>query len=259
MGHTRLGILPKYPRWRDVIDLLGDADVPASDVAEKILDGAQEILMSESAQSCVGYCIWLLIQLTQAARGDNFQGDVARLGIQISERTNATEFLARTSRFATQELSSLAPRTALNNLAGLALRESLTHTIGIHASTLFGAGLTQVQLAFKRYSTSKQFSALLHVYLTAFLRRVLRFVIDKETVNHLGPGSRFEDIQDLGEFEDALQVFAGQTSRIVDEFSGGWYSKQIWRQGTISESDAMRFVHVALDKLCADLKFSEVQ
>jgi hypothetical protein len=200
-----------------------------------------------------------LVQLTQAARGDDFPGDVTRLGVQFPEQANATEFLARTARFATRELSGLAPRTAVNNLASLALRESLTRTVGTYASTLFGAELVDVQLAFRRYSTSTQFSSLLHIYLTGFLGRVLRFVIDKEITNHLGSGSRFEDILDLDEFEDALEAFAGQTSRVVDEFSGGWYSKQIWRQGTISESDAMRFVHVALDKLRADLELSEVQ
>jgi hypothetical protein len=262
MGHIRLGVLPKYPRWKGVIGLLGNTETPASEVvgvADKALDGVEEMLSSESAQSCVGYCIWLLAQLTLASRGEDFETDVTKLGVQTAEHTSATEFLAKTSRVVTCHLSDLTPHTALNNIAGLALRETLTRTVGVHARTLFGTGLVDVQLALKKYSTHRQFSALLHVYFTAFLRRTLRFIIDKEIANHLGPGNRFEDIQDIKEFEDALEIFASQTSRIVDEFSGGWYSKRAWQQGAISESDTMRFVHVALDKLRADLELNEVQ
>lgn len=259
MGHIRLGVLPKYPRWRAVIGLLDNTEVFAFDVADKVLDGVEEMLASESAQSCIGYCIWLLAQLALAARGEDFEANVIELGIRVGEGESATEFLTKASRVATSHLSDLAPQTALNNLAGLALREVLTNTIGTYARTLFGAGLTDVQLAFRRYSTQKQFSALVHTYFAAFLRRTLRFILDKEIANHLGPGKRFEDIQDMEKFEDELQAFADQTSRIIDTFSGGWYSKRVWQQGTISESDAERFVHIALKKLRADLDLSEIQ
>ena len=259
MGHIRLGILPRYPRWKSVIGLLDETEVSASKVADKVLDGAKEVLSSESTQSGVGYCVWLLAQLTLAGRSGDFAVELARLGISVTKQTSAAEFLAKTSRVAARHLSDLAPHTTLNNIAGLALREALTRTVGTQATTLFGAGLIDVQLALRKYSTHRQFSTLLHVYFTAFLSRTLRLVIDKEITNHLGSGRRFESIQDMGDFEDALVRFAGQTSRIVEEFSGGWYSKQAWEKGAISQTDAARFVHVALNKLRADLDLSEAQ
>lgn len=259
MGHIRLGILPKYSRWKAVIGLLDDTQVSASKVADKVLDGAKEALSSQSTQSGVGYCIWLLAQLTLAGRSEDLQAELARLGISVTDQTSAAEFLAKTSRVAAHHLSDLAPHTTLNNIAGLALREALTRTVGTQATTLFGAGLTDVQLALRKYSTHRQFSALLHVYFTAFLRRTLHLVVDKEIANHVGPGRRFASIQDMGDFEDALARFAGQTSRIVKEFSGGWYSKRAWEKGAISQADAARFVHVALNKLRADLDLNEAQ
>ena len=221
--------------------------------------GRTTILTSESSRSSLGYCVWFLTQLTLASRSKDFKDNLARLGIQVVEHTSASEFMAQTSRIATRHLSGLIPHTALNGIAGLALREALTRTIGIQATTLFGADLADVQRALKSYSTSRQFSVLLHIYFSSFLRRILRFVIDKEIANHLGPGRRFENIQDMADFENALEAFAGQTSRIVDEFSGGWYSKRVWQQGTISKGDAARFVHVALDKIREDLDLNEVQ
>ncbi len=257
MGHIRLGVLPRTHKWRAVIGLLDDAQVPAAQVATQVMEGSKEVLASESAQSSVSYCIWLLTQLTQAAQSDNFQSALNELYLQVGDQTNASDFLALVSRTATWHLSRLEPKTAFNNIAGLALRETLTHTIGTYANTLFGSGLSDIRSALKRYSTSKQFSNLLHVYFASLLRRTLRFVIDHEITDHLGPGRRFQDVQSLQEFENALDVFSNQTSRIVDTFSGGWYSKQLWQQGSISQEDTVRFVSVALKKLRADLDISE--
>ncbi len=259
MGHIRLGVLPKYPRWKNVISLLGNSDIPVSQVADRVLDSSRDMLQSDSAQSSVSYCIWLLAQLTLASRQSEFKSELAKLGIDVDDRTSASLFLAKVAQIASRQLSNLVPHTALNNIAELALCETLTRSIGSHATTLFGADLREVQSALKEYSTNKQFSSLLHIFFTSFLGRMLRFVVDKEIANHVGEGKRFETIQDLGEFENALEGFAGQTSRIIDQFSGGWYSKRVWQQGTISEPDASGFVHVALDKLIADLKFNEAR
>lgn len=259
MGHIRLGVLPKTHKWKTVIGYLGDPDILVAEVAEKVLDSAQEILATESSKSSVSYCIWLLSQLTLSARNDDFPGSLASIGIQVTDQTNATQFLVKTSNIATHHLARLHPYTALNNIAGLALRETLTRSVGVYGNTLFGSALADIQSALKRYSTNKQFGELLHIYFTAFLNRTLRFIVDKEIANHLGPGQRFRDIQELADFEQALELFAGQTTRIVDEFSGGWYSKQVWQAGDISEEDATRFVYVALKKLRADLNLSEVQ
>jgi hypothetical protein len=259
MGHIRLGVLPKYPRWKAVIALLTDPDVPAANVADRVLDGTKGMLLSEAAQGSVGYCVWFLAQLTLAASGDQFRSEIAELGIEVTDQSSATEFLATTSRIATLHLSTLTPRNALNNIAGLALREVLTSTVGLYARTLFGADLPDVQRALRRYSTRKQFGKLLHTYFAVFLRRTLRFIIDKEIANHVGPGKRFQDLDAVEEFEDSLEVFASQTSRMIDEFSGGWYSKRVWQHGNISESDASRFAHIALKKLHADLELNQDQ
>ena len=259
MGHIRLGVLPKYRRWKEVMALLDDDEAPVSSIADKVLDNSRGVLASPSAQASVGYCIWLLAQLTLAARGDDFNTTLAGLGVKVSEEMSAAEFLGMASRISTDYISTLTPHTAFNNLASLALREALTKTVGIQATTLFGAGIADVQLALRHYSSQSQFSKLLHVYFSAFLSRTLRYILDKEVANHLGPGMRFGSLQALDAFEGELDTFAGQTTRIVDEFSGGWYSKRVWQQGAISESDAMRFAHVAMGKLRADLELSEVQ
>jgi len=258
MGHIRVGVLPKYPRWKELMGYLGDPDISSWEIASKVIDNSKEMLDSDAVQSALGYCVWFLAQLVLAARTEAFEIKLAQLGIRVSQRTSASEFLAKVSHVTSRCISDLVPYSALNTIAGLSLREALTRTVGVQATTLFGAGLVDVQLALKKYSTQQRFSSLLHVFFTAFLCRTLRFIIEKEIANHLGPGKRFGSVQAITDFEGALEAFASQTSRIVDEFSGGWYSKRIWQQGDISESDAIRFVHVALEKLRADLDLNEV-
>jgi len=258
VGHIRLGVLPKYPKWKVVISLLDDQQSTASQVADKVLDNSRGVLQSESAQDSVSYCVWLMAQLTLASRTEKFADALATLGIAATTNTSVTEFLALTARVASRQLGRLTPQSAINSIANHALRETLTRTIGASATTLFGANLSDAQVALKQYSTDKQFSNLLHVFFTAFLSRTLRYVLDKEIANHLGPSRRFGSVTDLEQFEMALEGFAGQTSRIVDTFSGGWYSKKMWQRGAISEVDARGFAHVALNKLSADLSLNEM-
>ena len=92
MGHIRLGILPRYAKWKDVISLLGDTEVPASQVGHKVLDSSAEALETQSAQSSVAYCVWLIAQLTLASRSEDFKGTLARLGIHAGEETSPSSF-----------------------------------------------------------------------------------------------------------------------------------------------------------------------
>lgn len=258
MGHIRLGVLPKKTPWMSIMRQFADADTPVSDLSNTVLDNTDELFASKASQICVGYCVWLLAQLTQAAKKDDFISSLDELGIYVREEAKATEFLARIAGESSKRLSSIEPRTAINNIAGLALRETLTHTVGLYANTLFNTGVDDIQNALRKYSTQRQFSNLLHLFFASFISRTLRFVFDKEIANQVGPGKRFENIQELEYFERELETFANQTARMIDTFSGGWYSKKLWQQGEISKFDAEKFVNVALKKLRSDLELNEV-
>lgn len=256
MGHIRLGVLPKHHRWKEVIGYLNDPEIPAFQAGRKILDNSKEALSNESVKSSLGYCVWYLANLTMAAKGSTFRKDLLVLNLSVDDNTNAIEFISQVADTTNDHLSNKASFSALNNIAGLALRESLAQTVGIQANTLFGSRLEQIQIALINYSSKEKFGSLMHTYFSNFLKRTLHFVIEKEISNHLGPGKRFNGLQNIKEYERALEVFAGQTSKIVKLFSGGWYSKKRWEKGEISEEDAVRFVHVALKKIREDIEKS---
>ncbi len=259
MGHIRLGIIPKTRRWSSIIAQLDDANIPTVDIANSILNNVKDVLEGESAQSCVEYCVWLFSQLALSSKRKDFFEDISSLGINVDENTSAVEFLAKVSQLSGRKLADIRPHSAINNISSLALRETLTKVVGCQTNTLFGNNMENIQESLKKYSTQKQFSNLLHMFFSSFLERTLNFVLDKELSNHMGYEKRFSSITEIESFKGDISTFAGQTTRIIDTFSGGWYSNKIWKQGNISTKDASGFAFVALKKLRSDLSINQAE
>ena len=71
--------------------------------------------------------------------------------------------------------------------------------------------------------------------------------------NYVSGDGRFANIVQHAEFNAALDLHCRQAARIVEEFSGGWFSKANF-QGGITPRKAAGFVHVAIKKITAELK-----
>src|SRR5437773_658295 len=73
MGHIRLGRLPKTLRWRQVLDLLGEASLDTPAIARATTFAAERRLQDLARDPTLTYAFWLLTRLTTAAR--HFFGD----------------------------------------------------------------------------------------------------------------------------------------------------------------------------------------
>jgi hypothetical protein len=59
-------------------------------------------------------------------------------------------------------------------------------------------------------------------------------------------------------FSEALDIYARQSARIIEEFASDWFSKHHWEaRGEISRDEAQAFVAVALRKLHIELGRAE--
>jgi hypothetical protein len=54
--------------------------------------------------------------------------------------------------------------------------------------------------------------------------------------------------------EVRLDLHCREASRIIKEFSGGWYGKTLQQQKAITQDAARGFAHVAFKKLRAELR-----
>jgi hypothetical protein len=109
-----------------------------------------------------------------------------------------------------------------------------------------------VQQAIRSLSTTKQFSTLSREFFSRLSRKYLTYFLSRELSNYVSADGRFSSIDKHAEFSQGLDRYCREASRIIEEFSGGWFSKSIF-EGGITEDKAAGFVHVALKKLRAEL------
>ena len=187
MGHLRLGRLPKTKRWTQVVDTLEANPGDTASVARATIAAAEGKLRELGADPALGYCFWLLVRVTQAARSTDFIGGLRSLGIQAKHDASAFTFISQLADRARLQISELPHSGPFGELASLALRRTLSETVGERSQTLFGTTLEDIQAACRAYSSRKQFGVMSRLYFGDFLARSLRYFLNKELSNHVGP------------------------------------------------------------------------
>ena len=118
---------------------------------------------------------------------------------------------------------------------------------------LFGTTPESVRNVLAGLATVKQFSVLARDFFARLTRRHLDDYLSRELPKHVGINSRFQTLREHKQFEEALDLHCRETSRIIKEFSGEWFSKQNY-EGGIDQAKAGGFVHVAFDKIRRELR-----
>jgi hypothetical protein len=249
MGHTEIARLPTSQRWQIVTNLLHSPRLDARSVAGAVTVAAQRRLRDLNRDPSLTYCFWLLTQLASAARGDDFLGDVAALGIPAQPDDTVSRFLARVADHTRAQLADFPESGPFGDIAATALRQALAETVGTHGRTLFGSSVDELVFAFQRYSTPTQFGDLAQRFFAAFMGQTLRYYLDREIPHAIG-GDGLIHSGDASTFTAALDRHARELARVVEAFAIGWYDKHHWeRLGSIPLIDAQGFVGHALPKL----------
>jgi hypothetical protein len=128
-------------------------------------------------------------------------------------------------------------------------------TIGQQGHSLFSSSLEDLRDAFRSHSTQNQFGRLTRLFFADFLSRTVRALVDRELSHHVGPSHQIASVEQSTEFMNALDLYARQSSRIMEDFAAAWYSKRNWEANDqITQEEAQGFVAVALRKLRHELK-----
>jgi len=253
VGHTEIARLPKSQRWSAVVALLQLPRLDAPDVAGATILAAERRLRQLGRDPALGYCFWLLTRLASAARGPDFLGEVARLGIPARPDDTALQFVARVADRARAELDRHPGSGPFGEMAALALRRALAETVGTEGRSLMGGALEDLERAFRRHASDRQFGHLARRFFGDFVARALRFYVDRELPHAVGGGG-LPTVGAASDFAAALDLHARQTARAVEVFAVGWYGKKHWETlGDIGDDDARGFVAHALQKLRAAL------
>jgi hypothetical protein len=112
-----------------------------------------------------------------------------------------------------------------------------------------------VRQAFSKLATNKQFSTFAKDFFARFTNKCMNYFLSRALSHHVGEGQRFTTLSEQAEFTKALEIHCKEAARIVEEFSGGWFSKKSWDTGgDISRQDIAAFAGYAMTKLTAELK-----
>ena len=259
MGHVRLGRLPKTIRWQRVVALIDHSpdNVPA--VARGTVAAAEDRLRELARDPSLIHCFWLLARITAASRHDDFSLALSSLDLPIPASSSALVYISQITDSVRHDLSNYTESGPFGELASIALRRALSETVGLHGESLFGSSIDDVQHAFYSHSSPSRFGEVAKSFFGDYLARTLRYFVDKELSNYVGVGHGLDSIESSQDFSSALELYARQSARIVEEFAADWYSKHNWESGgAVSQVEVQRFVPVALRKLRSELRRSEL-
>jgi hypothetical protein len=196
---------------------------------------------------------FLLTQIPLAARKEHFVPELRALGLKLSDRPSLVEIVSALADAVDRQARRKAGRTDIGEIAQLAAAESLNAIAGRELPRLFGTPPESVRNVLAGLATVKQFSVLARDFFARLTRRHLDYYLSRELSKHVGINSRFQTIREHKQFEEALDLHCRETSRIIKEFSGEWFSKQNY-EGGIDQVKAGGFVHVAFDKIRRELR-----
>ncbi len=254
MGHLRLGRLPKTQRWNEVIQLLETAPDNTLAIAEKTLLASEGRLRELAHDPSLAYSFWLLVRVTQAARAPNFAQALSTLGLPSDPETSTLTFISAVADRLRQAPTAQTASGPFAELASLALRRTLSESIGLQGPSFFGSSLNDLQHGLLSLSTEQQFGRTSQRFFGDFLSRTLTHYIDRELSNHLG-GPNLRSVAENQEVKEAIGRHAVQSARILQEFAAQWYARHHWESGgAVSEEETRGFVAYALRKLRAELK-----
>lgn len=252
MGHVRLGTLPRTRKWRDVLELIGGSG-DAMAVASATMEATARELLQAGEDPTVVHTMWLIAQLPQAARQDDFVEALRQVGIDVAATPSLVE-LATAVGFAVDEHNDNecpAP-TDLGEMARLSAVETITRVVEDRVSSMFGVDPGTIQHEVGRLGTPKEFGAFSREFFGRLVERALTYFVSRELPLHVGPGKRFKTMEEQEAFSRAVADHARQAAKIVESFAGGWYSKARM-EGDLTPERTSRFVAYAMKKLRSEL------
>ena len=253
MGHIRLGKIPRTRKWQQVVALI-EVGAKSTQVANATITAAEHGLSLTSEDKGLVETIWLLTQLPLAARSDNFAASLRTAGLDVSDSPNLMEVVGAFSDAVDRRLSNNGGRTDLGEMAQMAASETMSKVIGNRTQSLFGTTPEDVRSEFSKIATNRQFSIFTREFFARLTNKCLEYFVSMAVANHVGEGRRFRTLSQQGEFTKALENHCYEASRIVEEFSGGWFTKTNWEKKGISRKDAAGFAYVAMKKIVEELK-----
>jgi hypothetical protein len=253
MGHVRLGALPRTRRWQEVIHLIAAGAEP-DQVAGAALTAAEKALAHAYDDTGLTEAVYLLSELPLAAKEGEFTKALRVRGLDVSDNPSLAEIIGAVSDVIDKRIGRNGHRTDLGEMAQMACVETLSQVVGERTTQLFGATTGDIQRELGKLATKAQFSKFARQFFCRLTNRLLDYFVSRTLSDHVGAAQRFTTLSQKQEFSAALERHCEEASRVVEEFSGGWFSKTNWEKEGIDRESARKFAGYAMKKLTSELQ-----
>lgn len=253
MGHNTLGVLPRSKAWGQVVMLL-DQGAPVSEVISQSAKAVEKSLLDGTRDPVFIESVRLLLNIPLAARSDDLGDALRQLNLSVTDQPDLMGLLLSVSE--NQETVAYATPGAsdMGEIAGRALHTALDQMVSRDLPGLFTATPDDLRLALRKLSGSRGIAELTRSFFGTLLSGSLNYWLDRTLATHIGEGRRFASVTDRVRFDGEMRQMVFETTRIIQEFSGGWYGKRVSETGQISQADAARFGAVCIKKILSELR-----
>ena len=228
MGHILLGCnLPHTRKFNQIVALIAGG-AGAAQIANAVVSAVEKELGLAARDTGVIETIWLLMQLPLAARSENFSQALYDRGVLVSDSPGLMEIVGGVTDAIDAKMPNCKGRSDLGEMAQMAAAETLTEVIGSRTNNFFGTTTDDVRQAISKLATAKQFSLFAKDFFSRFTNKCLDYFLSRVMTNHVGEGKRFTTMAQQSEFSKAMGTHCRETSRIVETYSGEWFSKHNW-------------------------------
>ncbi|MEL6958771.1 MAG: hypothetical protein AAGL89_07470 [Pseudomonadota bacterium] len=119
--------------------------------------------------------------------------------------------------------------------------------------SLFEPTPQEIRAALGKFASGEQFAVLARDFFARLTYRSLDYYLSRELANHTGQDKRFASDAERVAFQQALAQHTFEASRIVQEYSGGWYGKTVWQKQALDQASIDRFTQYAFKKMRSEL------
>lgn len=253
MGHIRLTRLPASKPWNEVVELIAGKGTP-SDVIAGSAFAAESSFQQLVDNPVFRECLNLLIAIPRAAASDDFTRSLSAAMVDVPPEPGVIDLISGSLAHLDDVARSDPKRNDLGELASRAYSETMTTAICDRLPGLFGAESDDVRRAAAALASPGGFRELSRAYFGGLCRAILSYWLDRTLATHVGPGKRFGTAVERTAFDKALHQFCAEATRIIDEFSAGWYAKNVFFGDAPSGPNVPGFGAIAVRKVVSELQ-----
>jgi len=247
-----MGRLPKRWGWEQVISSLASREMSEDFLLSATARAAQKTISDAKRLDSLAVALWTFLDLANASRSGSLVSQISQRGVAIAQPLTGFGLIKAISTLVERDVRRKPSLTALDEIALQTFDSVVLGAIREQSRTLFGCTTETVQAAFRELSSKFRVAAVGRRFFSEFTYRALRLALERELARSLGKQGRFESSADLSRFEERLQAYCWDVSKIVEEFSGGWYSKAVWEH-RLTLDEARGFTAYAVEKLLSEL------